>query len=167
MQATHDPVFQSNVENIKPLGILDPVDRLSLGPDKVRLFKYLQLWWNLLDCLCVCKFVIVPHGAGVFKINHLVDVVNAVTGWNSSLLELMLSSERSITLAKEFNLREGTTELDDRLPNRFFEPLESGPRKGAKISENDLRQAIRTYYRMMGWDDAGKPETAKLLDLNI
>jgi aldehyde:ferredoxin oxidoreductase len=103
----------------------------------------------------------------VFKINHLVDVVNAVTGWNSSLLELMLSSERSITLAKEFNLREGTTELDDRLPNRFFEPLESGPRKGAKISENDLRQAIRTYYRMMGWDDAGKPETAKLLDLDI
>ena len=100
MQATHDPVFQSNVENIKPLGILDPVDRLSLGPDKVRLFKYLQLWWNLLDCLCVCKFVIVPHGAGVFKINHLVDIVNAVTGWNSSLLELMLSSERSITLGE-------------------------------------------------------------------
>jgi aldehyde:ferredoxin oxidoreductase len=167
MQAAHDPVFQSNVENIKPFGILDPVDRLSLGPEKVRLFKYLQLWWNLLDCLCVCKFVIVPHGAGVFKINHLTDIVNAVTGWNSSLLELMLSSERSINLAREFNLREGITEADDKLPNRFFEPLESGPRKGAKISESELRQAIKTYYEMMGWDEAGKPERAKLLDLNI
>ena len=167
MQAAHDPVFQSNVDNIKPFGILDPVDRLSLGPDKVRLFKYLQLWWNLLDCLCVCKFVIVPHGAGVFKINQMTEIVNAVTGWNTSLLELMLSSERSITLAKEFNLTEGITEADDKLPNRFFEALESGPRKGAKISESELRQAIRTYYEMMGWMKQANQETAKLLDLNI
>jgi aldehyde:ferredoxin oxidoreductase len=97
----------------------------------------------------------------------MTDIVNAVTGWNTSLLELMLSSERSINLAREFNLREGITEADDRLPNRFFEPLESGPRKGAKISESELQQAIKTYYEMMGWDEAGKPETAKLLDLNI
>jgi aldehyde:ferredoxin oxidoreductase len=167
MQAAHDPVFQANVENIKPLGIIEPVDRLSLGPDKVRLFKYLQLWWNLLDCLCVCKFVIAPHGAGVFKINHLVDIVNAVTGWNTSLLELMMASDRSISLAREFNLREGFTKEDDRLPMRFYEPLEFGPRKGARISERDLNEAISIYYGMMGWDRTGKPETVKLQELSL
>lgn len=167
MQAAHDPVFQANVENIKPLGIIEPVDRLSLGPDKVRLFKYLQLWWNLLDCLCVCKFVIAPHGAGVFKINHLVDIVNAVTGWNTSLLELMMASDRSISLAREFNLREGFTKEDDQLPMRFYEPLEFGPRKGARISERDLNEAISIYYGMMGWDKTGKPETVKLQELSL
>ena len=167
MQAAHDPVFQANVENIKPLGIIEPVDRLSLGPDKVRLFKYLQLWWNLLDCLCVCKFVIAPHGAGVFKINHLVDIVNAVTGWNTSLLELIMASDRSISLAREFNLREGFTKEDDQLPMRFYEPLEFGPRKGARISERDLNEAISIYYGMMGWDRTGKPETVKLQELSL
>ncbi len=167
MQAAHDPGFQSKVESVKPLGLIDPVDRLSLGPEKVRLFKYNQIWWNLLDCLCVCKFVIAPHGAGVFTINHLVDIVNAVTGWNSSLLELMLSSERSINLARIYNLREGLSEADDRIPGRFFEPLEAGPRSGAKISDSELSEAIKTYYGMMGWDDSGRPEKAKLQDLNI
>ena len=167
MQAAHDPVFQANVENIKPLGIIEPVDRLSLGPDKVRLFKYLQLWWNLLDCLCVCKFVIAPHGAGVFKINHLVDIVNAVTGWNTSLLELIMASDRSISLAREFNLREGFTKEDDQLPMRFYEPLEFGPRKGARISERNLNEAISIYYGMMGWDKTGKPETVKLQELSL
>ena len=167
MQAAHDPVFQANVENIKPLGIIEPVDRLSLGPDKVRLFKYLQLWWNLLDCLCVCKFVIAPHGAGVFKINHLVDIVNAVTGWNTSLLELIMASDRSISLAREFNLREGFTKEDDRLPMRFYEPLEFGPRKGARISERNLNEAISIYYGMMGWDKTGKPETVKRQELSL
>ena len=167
MQAAHDPVFQANVENIKPLGIIEPVDRLSLGPDKVRLFKYLQLWWNLLDCLCVCKFVIAPHGAGVFKINHLVDIVNAVTGWNTSLLELIMASDRSISLAREFNLREGFTKEDDQLPMRFYEPLEFGPRKGARISERNLNEAISIYYGMMGWDRTGKPETVKLQELSL
>jgi aldehyde:ferredoxin oxidoreductase len=167
MQAAHDPTFQTNVEKVKPLGIIDPVDRLSLGPEKVRLFRYNQLWWNLLDCLCVCKFVIEPHGAGVFKVNHLVEVVNAVTGWNSSLLELMLASERSINLAREYNLREGLSWKDDRIPGRFFEPLENGPRSGAKIAEEDFERALKTYYGMMGWDGHGRPKKEKLQDLNI
>jgi aldehyde:ferredoxin oxidoreductase len=167
MQAAHDPMFQRSVETIKPLGIIEPVDRLSLGPDKVRLLKYNQLWWDLLDCLCVCKFVIEPHGAGVYKINHLVDVVKAATGWDTSLLELMLASERSIDLAREYNLREGFTVKDDWLPGRFFEPLMSGSRKGSKLSENELKEAIRLYYGMMGWYDSGKPEESKLQDLNI
>jgi aldehyde:ferredoxin oxidoreductase len=111
--------------------------------------------------------VIEPHGAGVFKVNHLVEVVNAVTGWNSSLLELMLASERSINLAREYNLREGLSWKDDRIPGRFFEPLENGPRSGAKIAEEDFERALKTYYGMMGWDGHGRPKKEKLQDLNI
>lgn len=166
MQAAHDPMFEKSVEEIKPLGILETVDRLSLGPEKVRLFKYLHLWWTLLDCICACKFVFVPHPVGVFKINHLVEIVNAVTGWETTLFELMMAAERSLNFARIFNLREGFTSADDWLPERFFEPLRSGPREGVKISKEDLKKAIELFYGMMGWDrKTGTPKPAKLRDL--
>lgn len=167
LQAGHDPSFEKNVDEIKPLGILNTVDRLDLGYEKVRLFKYLNLWWSLLDCLCICKFTFAPHPVGVFKIPQIVEIVNAVTGWNTSLYELMLVAERSINMARVFNLREGFTSEDDWLPERFFEPLEKGPREGAKISKNSLKEAIALYYRMMGWDEKGTPEPAKLYELGL
>jgi aldehyde:ferredoxin oxidoreductase len=168
MQAAHDPSFEKSVEQIMPLGILKTVDRLSLGLEKVRLFKYLNLWWNLLDCLCVCKFVFVPHPVGVFKVNHLVEIVNATTGWKTSLADLLEGAERSINLARIFNLREGFTTDDDWLPEAFFEPLKSGARTGAKISKDDLRKAIELYYGMMGWDaKTGAPKRSKLHELGI
>jgi aldehyde:ferredoxin oxidoreductase len=78
-----------------------------------------------------------------------------------------MASDRSISLAREFNLSEGFTKEDDRLPKRFYEPLEFGPRKGARISEIDLNEAISIYYGMMGWDKTGKPETVKLQELSL
>ncbi|KPV62411.1 MAG: Tungsten-containing aldehyde ferredoxin oxidoreductase [Candidatus Bathyarchaeota archaeon BA1] len=168
LQAAHDPAFEKSVKDIEPFGILETVDRLSLGPDKVRLFKYLHLWWSLLDCLCVCKFVFLPHPVGVFKVNHLTEIVNAVTGWETSLLELMNAAERSLISARIFNIREGFTSLDDWLPERFFNPLRSSPREGAKISRDDLREAIKLFYEMMGWDEKnGEPKLAKLHELGL
>jgi aldehyde:ferredoxin oxidoreductase len=168
MQAAHDASFERNVEEFKSLGISETIDRLSLGPKKVKLYKHLNLWWSLLDCMCVCKFVFVTHPVGLFRINHLVDIVNAATGWDMSLSELMTVAERSVNMARIFNLREGLTHVDDWLPERFFEPLESGPREGAKISKNELRRAIRLYYEMMGWDrKTGIPKPAKLLELGL
>ena len=167
MQAAHDPSFEKSVTSVMALGVHDTAGRLSLGPDKVRLFKPLHLWWNLLDCLDVCKFTIAPHAVGVFKINHLVDIVNAATGWDASLLELMQASERALDMSRLFNLREGLTGSDDRIPSRFFEPLQSGSRTGARLSERDLEGAIETFYSMMGWSDRGVPGSAKLQELNI
>ena len=168
MQAAHDPSFERSVESIKPLGVLDTVGRLSLGPEKTRLVKYLSLWWLLLDCLDVCKFTIAPHGVGVWRVNHLPEIVNAVTGWDTSLLELMLASERSVNMARMFNRRCGFTVEDDWIPQRFFEPLESGPRQGAKISEEELKKAIETTYGMMGWrQETGEPKPAKIEELDL
>jgi aldehyde:ferredoxin oxidoreductase len=168
MQAAHDSSFEKSVEQIIPLGILKTVDRLSLGSEKVRLFKYLNLWWSLLDCLCVCKFVFVPHPVGVFKINHLTEIINAITGWETSLSELLTAAERSINLARIFNIREGFTTDDDWLPQTFFEPLRSGPRDGATISKENLRKAIKTYYEMMNWNTkTGVPKAEKLHELGL
>ncbi|MGQ9680258.1 MAG: aldehyde ferredoxin oxidoreductase family protein [Candidatus Bathyarchaeia archaeon] len=167
MQAAHDPSFERSIESITPLGIHETVNRLSLGPEKVRLFKALHLWWNLLDCLDVCKFVIKPHSVGVFNINHLVDVVDAATGWDTSLYELMVASERALNMSRLFNIREGLTKADDTIPERFFEPLESGPRAGAKISEEDFARSVKIFYELMGWDEQGVPVSSKLHELGL
>ena len=167
MQAAHDPSFGSSVDVIKPLGILEPVDRLSLGPDKVRLFKSLERWWLLLDVVDVCKFIIVPHGCGVFTINQLPEIINAATGWNTSLQELLLAADRSINMTRLYNLREGFKAKDDTLPDRFFEPLKAGPREGARISKNEFNEAISAYYDMAGWNTDGEPRKGKLAELYL
>jgi len=168
MQAAHDAAFEKSVRGVEPLGILDTSDRMSLGPDKVKLFKQLHLWWGLLDSVCACKFVFVPHACGVFKINHLPEIVNAATGWDTSLLELMTASERSLNQARMFNLREGLKSADDWLPDRLFEPLKSIPREDAKISKDELRSAIRMYYELMNWDgETGRPRASKLYELGL
>jgi aldehyde:ferredoxin oxidoreductase len=167
MQAAHDPSFVSNVDNVKTLGILEPVDRLNLGPEKVRLLKFLERWWLLLDVVDVCKFTIAPHGCGVFRINQLPEIINAATGWETSLEELLLAVDRSINMARIFNLREGITGKNDTIPERFFEPLQTGPREGARISMNDLNEAVKLYYNMAGWDEKGEQKKSTLQKLYL
>lgn len=167
-QMEHDPCFDKKgpfLDQLGPLGILEPVESLDIGARKVRLFTYLQHWWTLGDCVEMCLFSTAP--VRVWKIPQVAEMVNAVTGWDTSTWELMKVGERCTTMARAFNIREGFTKDDDRLPERFFGPLEGGPLKGTKLSKDEFQQAIATYYQMMGWDDDGVPTRAKLEELDI
>jgi aldehyde:ferredoxin oxidoreductase len=168
VQMEHDPCFEEKgffLDQLSPIGILEPVGSLDLGPRKVRLFTYLQHWWSLGNCLDICLFTTAPVRA--WKIPQVVEMVNAVTGWDTTIWELMKVGERATTMARAFNVREGFTKNDDWLPERFFQPLEGGPLKGTKLSKEVFRQAIATYYQMMGWDENGVPTEAKLEELDI
>lgn len=150
------------------LGITAGVDPRNLGPEKVRIFLYAHLWWGLLDCLGGCKFVFQPHGAGVLTPHDLVEMVNAATGWETSLWSLMKASERALNVARAFNVREGFTPSDDTLPERLFEEIQFGRSKGAKMDKEQFQRALRLYYEMMGWDrGTGVPTTAKLHELDL
>ena len=167
MQSPHDPVYERERNDLKSLGINKAVNRLDLSYEKVKVAYYGMLWWGLLDCLGVCKFTFTPHSAGVLTPNHLVDIVNAATGWETSLWELMKASERVINLIKSFNAREGFTSKDDTLPERFFKELEFGSRKGWKIDRKEFQEAVKLFYEMAGWDSEGKPTKAKLYELGL
>lgn len=169
LQAEHDDCFVSNspfLDHLQPLGILEPVPSMDLSVKKVRLFTYLQMIWSLTNVLDLCNFVNAPEGA--FTLKDLELIVSGVTGWNTSLWELMKTGERGLNLARCFNLREGFTRKDDWLPERFFEPLPGGPLKGKAIAKKELAEAITCYYAMMGWDpETGVPTKAKLAELGI
>jgi aldehyde:ferredoxin oxidoreductase len=166
-EAPHDRVFESEtgLNPLMPLGIIEPVSSFDLGSRKVRIFVYLQQLFNMYNSIGICNFTV--HPMGPMSLNYLVNYANAVTGWNTSLWELMKVGERHTNMARIFNLREGLTSKDDSLPNRFFQPLEGGPLEGKKIDPQELQLALKTYYEMMGWNEAGIPLRGKLEELSL
>ena len=164
----HDPVFETEagVKLALPLGILEPLSALDLSSKKVRMFVYLQQLYNVFNSIGVCILSIRFLG-GPTSITNIVDYTNAVTGWGTSLWELMKVGERHSAMARIFNLREGLSSKDDDLPERFFEPLDQGPLKGKKIDRQEFQKALGTYYGMMGWDKSGIPLEGKLEELEL
>jgi aldehyde:ferredoxin oxidoreductase len=168
MEFPHDPFWstEAGIALLRPLGILEPVDVFDLGPKKVRIFIYLQQYWDLLNSLGICMFTAKPFGPHTF--NEIVDYVKAVTGWETSLFDLLKVGERHAHMARIFNLREGFTSKDDSLPDRLFNPMEGGTLKGKKVDKQQFSKAIETYYEMMGWDpETGIPKKEKLAELDL
>ena len=77
---------------------------------------------------------------------------------------MVTTAHRGLTLARLFNLREGFTRADDRLPQRFHEDLPM--HKG--LNDEELGAIVSDYYREQGWDpETGVPtrETIAALEL--
>jgi aldehyde:ferredoxin oxidoreductase len=69
-------------------------------------------------------------------------------------------------MARAFNVRQGFTPADDRLPPRVAERLGSG--SGEPVDPGAVEAALPLYYEMMGWDPVtGVPRKAKLHELDI
>ncbi len=149
-----------SLDKLRPLGILEEVPIESLGPEKVRMFKAQMQMRILANCLAVCSF---PP----WRFTEYVDLVQAVTGWDVSMYELVSVAARTLNLARVFNMREGLTKDDDWLPDRFFKPQTSGALSETSVDPVELRQAIDTYYEMMGWNRDGVPMTGTLHDLGV
>ncbi|TFH12085.1 hypothetical protein E4H04_13510 [Candidatus Bathyarchaeota archaeon] len=148
----------TSLAKLRPLGILEGVPIESLGPEKVRLFNIVMQTQILSNCLSVCTF---PP----WRNTEYLELVQAVTGWDMSLYELMDVAERTLTLARVFNTREGFSKADDWLPERFFKPQTSGPLSETSVNPVQLREAIETYYAMMGWTNDGVPTKGTLYRL--
>ena len=147
----------------KSLGILEPVPADDLSPAKIRLLIYSSLWMHFLNSAVNCYFVNVFGRVGFERTAQL---VNSVTGWNTSVFELMKVGERAVNLAGAFNVREGFTSHDDNMPQRFFTPHTSGPLQGVALDPKAFQEAKETYYDMMGWPH-GSPSPGKLGELGI
>ncbi len=104
-----------------------------------------------------------------YGLDHIVEQVRSVTGWNVSSWELMKISERSINLAQAFNVREGFTSKDDILPDRFFEPMEGdGALKGQAMDRKEFYETRNLIYEMLGWDrQSAAPKRSKLYELGL
>ena len=171
MTAAHDPLFTDEssfmIKSVKPLGIYKPMHPTEITADKIRNYLRLENLWRMMDALGLCVFGYAPRG--VMTLDVMVQSLNAITGWNASLFELMKSAERASIIARAFNSREGFTIQDDRLPERLFDPKPDGPNAGQLIfKKEDFNQAVEKLYEMIGCDPAtGRPHSGKLIELDL
>jgi aldehyde:ferredoxin oxidoreductase len=154
----HDTVVNYSI--LRPLGVYSMVPVEDLGPEKVHLFKTQMQMRILANCLSVCQF---PP----WRFMEYRDLVEAVTGWDITMHELVQVAERTLTLARLFNLGAGFTEEDDWLPPRFFQPHRGGALSETSVDPDQLKAAIKTYYEMMGWNEVGVPTQGTLYRLSI
>ncbi len=153
-------------ERMRALGILETAPVEATGPLKMRLAAITQRYMSLLDSLELCTFCFAS--AWFFDAQDLVATVRAVTGWQTSLWELMKIGERRINLMRAFNAREGLTSEEDILPPRMAEPLGGGPTDGWRVDLDAWQRDRALYYGMMGWDaESGLPTRAKLYELAL
>ena len=148
----------------EPLGILNPMPMLDLGPEKLKFFFHSQLMYNVFNSLGICVFIAVP---GPLRMELIVEQIKALTGWNTSIWELLKAGERSGIMGRIFNNRCGIAAKDDTLPKRFFEPLEKGVLKGEKMDRDIFEKAVKLYYDMAGIDEQGKVLEGKVVELGL
>jgi aldehyde:ferredoxin oxidoreductase len=146
---------------LRSLGVLEPVALEDLGPAKVKALMLNQIQSVIGNCLTLCNF---PG----WSMEDQCKILRAATGWDVSEYELMKIAERALNLARVFNMREGWTVEDDHLSERSYQPTRNGALADGGIDREELREAVHTYYGMMGWaPETGRPLTAKLQELDI
>jgi aldehyde:ferredoxin oxidoreductase len=160
--------WEHTLDSSRTVGILERIPMDYVGARKVRNFKALASLWSAADALDLCIFAIAP--TRILSLADMAELLGAVTGWNTSAYEIMRFGERRLHLMRAYNLREGLTAADDTLPARFFEEPIRMPQArwdGQQLDREAFAAAIRTYYRMMGWDEAGRPRYETLLDHHL
>jgi aldehyde:ferredoxin oxidoreductase len=168
----HDPYYEEgvadfNLKRLMEIDLKEPPAPRSLGPEKVRFAAYTQIFYSMMDSLELCQFVYGPTWT-LYGPRETVEMVQAVTGWDVSLYELMKVGERRINLMRAFNAREGFTRKDDRLPKKFFQPLAgTGPTAGVALTHEEMDAALDLYYRYMGFTSDGLPTRASLANAGV
>jgi len=166
IETPHDVAFQGDgISKLFPLGLLDPVDPVKTDAAKVRFFHVGQKAWGINNLLGLCNFCSVPIHALTFS--RLEEAVRAITGWDTSLYEIVLGVERANVMSRVFNNRCGFTPDDDTVIRRWFEKMPSGPLKGMRFDPDKFRGWIDLYYEMSGWDSEGRPTRGKLVELGL
>lgn len=141
------------------------VDRFSIDSRRGSLVAESENFAATLDSLIVCKFLRKCFGD---YYEEAAEVFSKVTGWNCTGAELKRVGERIHNLKKLYNIREGWSSDDDWLPERLLsEALPTGVAAGVRLSPDELRQMIRSYYQARGWDDSGLIPESKLAELNL
>lgn len=102
------------------------------------------------DCLILCRF----YRSWYFW-PELADVIRATTGLEMEREDLEKIAMHATTLARTFNVREGVTEKDDKLPKRLL--TETLGEKKFSITEEELTKMRKDYYALHGWSEDGVP----------
>jgi aldehyde:ferredoxin oxidoreductase len=135
---------------------------------KAKVTKAFQDLSAIIDSAGLCIFFAVRNLAakdlGVAP-TGILEYINAATGIDYTLEELMQAGERIINAERLFLTEAGFTRKDDSLPDRLTKtPAPTGPAKGMVCH---LDEMLDDYYKVQGWTADGIPEAAVVEKLGL
>ncbi len=101
------------------------------------------------------------------KADHLYEFLNLVTGTTLDMEGALKVGERIGNIRQAFNIREGITLKDFKIPPRLLgnPPLAEGPTAGKQVDYETMKN---DFMQAMGWDtETGKPSKEKLVELGM
>ena len=135
---------------------------------KVEFARRTQHVYSMMDSVNLCHFVWGPSWQ-LYGPEQIVKMIQAVTGWDVTIEELLEVGERRVNMMRAFNAGEGITREQDALSEKFFmRPLQGGPTDGWKVDQAAFEKALTEYYRQCGWDEEpGNPTRDTLTRLGL
>jgi len=113
------------------------------------------------DCLVQCWFT------SFNDTETQTEAINAATGWNINLGEVMKAGRRIVNMLRIYNLKCGLTPDKEKPSFRYCSQPTDGPNTDKPISPH-WEKMMDQYYQLMGWDrktGMPLPETLKELDI--
>jgi len=107
---------------------------------------------NIFDTLTLCRFY-----RDLYSWEELEKTIGLVTGIETSIEELRAKAANIATMTREFNIREGFTAKDDRLPKRLHKEVLP---EGGALTADEMEYLLQDYYQLRGWDTNGIPGSA-------
>ncbi len=139
------------------------VDRRNIQSEQVALAIQSEDRSALMDSLILCKFL-----RGVFAdfTTEASNMLDLVTGWETTADELRTTAQRIVSAKKLFNIRAGWEASEDTLPKRMLTEALADDTM-ASLDQSTLDQLVATYNEQRGWERNGIPTTMTLRQLSL
>ena len=128
------------------------MERVLTGPagyNPARLTRWAEDYSFVLECLGMCQMDFFQR----FDIGFWAELYSAATGIDIDGTGLLQAAARGRDMRKAFNVREGATRKDDRMPARFLsESIEVGDGLRPPLGGSYIDGLITEYYEERGWD---------------
>ncbi|HEX7365290.1 MAG TPA: aldehyde ferredoxin oxidoreductase family protein [Dehalococcoidia bacterium] len=126
--------------------------------DKAAMVERSQNWVAVSDSIGICVWAIIP-------VTLITAMINASTGWNTELAELLKAGERIFQLQRALSCKLGISSSDDVLPELVMRPIPEG---GTEGHVPNMGKMLPEYYALRDWDSAtGKPSKKRLESLGM
>lgn len=166
MHNMHDTGFGAENRGVKILREswnidAKPIPAHGLDDTKMEMWYHTAHWRHFLDSVGMCHFL--PYTP-----DQMLDLVNAVTGWDVTKQEMLDVGVRAATMARAVNIREGFEHEHDSLPKRMYGRFRNdNSATGKPMDPVEVDATVHKMYARLGYDTAGVPTSAGLEALDI
>ena len=136
---------------LKAVAGVEPIKN-RFDPIEVATYNAKLNGYNIfLDSVPICRFV-------AEDMQYTVDCINAATGWDMTIDEVMQVGKRAVNCYRLFSLKHGIRpEMEMPSPRYCSTPVD-GPAEGIVIGGEVFLEMRRVFWQNMGWDtELGRP----------